>query len=298
MNNAQVSTFHTDSLDVSRNHIVMIGRTADKPSERSEARNSRSNGLLRFIAELRRRRVCRAATMYAVALWLIFQIVELVYLELGLPDWTLKLVIVLGLLGLPIALILSWLFDITPNGLVVDVSDASQNVAMQQVKSMRPFDQAVDCGLLFAALVIGIQLAVGSLSAQAESPAQAHSQRIAVLPFRVASGNGAEPFSEGLVIELQHELAKGTGFTVIAPRDPYLAINCLSLTGAVAVSDEHVRITVMVIDNNSGEVAWSQVFQPARTDSLTGPAEIAKQIIAALPAPYRVTDASEPDHVT
>jgi TolB-like protein len=293
--NAQESPFLPDDLIVSPNHIVNIGRTGEKPEESSVDENPESHGLFHFIAELRRRRVCRAITMYAVAMWLVCEVVELVYPELGLPDWTLKFVIVLGLLGFPIALILSWLIDITPNGLVIEGADRSNHSAMAETEPRRPFDQIIDCSLVLAALIIGTQLAVGVLSAETIA-AQTYSQKIAVVPFRVASGNEAETLSQGLFIELQHELASQAHITVIAPRDPYLTAGCLSLTGAVAVGESYVRITATMIDNDTGAVTWSKVFERPRTDSLVAPVELAQEIVAALPAQFQISSTSQVDH--
>ncbi len=296
--NAQESPFLPEDLNVSPNHIVNIGRAAETPEERSVAENPdnpESHGLFHFIAELRRRRVCRAVTMYAVAMWLVCEVVELVYPELGLPDWTLKFVIVLGLLGFPVALILSWLIDITPNGLVIEGADRSNHSATVETEPRRPFDQIIDCSLVLAALIIGAHLAVGVLSTETIA-AQTHSQKIAVMPFRVASGNEAETLSQGLFVELQHELARQTHITVIAPGDPYLTTGCPSLTGAVAVSENHVRITATMIDNDTGAVTWSQVFERARTDSLMAPVEFAQEIVAALPAKFQISKVSQVDH--
>ena len=295
MNIAQESTYLPDNLNGGPNHIVNIGWAGESPEKRSETSNPQPHGILRFITELRRRRVCRAITMYAVAMWLVCQIVEIVSPALGLPEWTLKLVIMLGLLGFPIALILSWLIDITPNGLVIESADRSNHSATVETEPRRPLDQIIDCSLGLAALIIGTQLAVGVLSTETLA-AQTYSQKIAVVPFRVASGNEAETLSQGLVIELQHQLASQSRITVIAPRDPYLTTDCLSLTGAVAVGENQVRITATMIDNDTGVVTWSQVFERPRTDSLMAPVEFAHEIVAALPVQFQISSASEADH--
>lgn len=293
--NAQETTILPEILDVSPNQFVYNGRAAEKPEEQPLAESPESRGLFHFVAELRRRRVCRAITMYAVAMWLVCQIVELVSPELGLPEWTLKLVVVFGLLGFPVALVLSWLFEITPNGLVIESADGSNHAATSESEPRRPLDQIIDCSLVVAALIIGAQLALGVLSTETIA-AQTVSQKIAVVPFRVASGNEAETLSQGLLIELQHELASQSHITVIAPRDPYLTTDCLSLTGAVAVGESHVRITATMIDNDSGVVTWSEVFNRPRTDSLMAPVEFAQEIVAALPEQFQVSSASQVDH--
>ena len=67
-----------------------------------------------FYAELKRRRVFRVAVVYAVVGWLVIQVAETVFPPLGLPDWTVPFVILLGLLGFPIALVLAWALELTP----------------------------------------------------------------------------------------------------------------------------------------------------------------------------------------
>lgn len=253
---------------------------ADKELQHVSKSHQR-RGLCHFVTELRRRRVCRAATVYAVTMWLVCEVAELIYPELGLPDWTLKFVIVLGLLGFPIMLCLSWLIDITPNGLVLDGAYSSHGLSE---KEPRALDRVIDCSLVLAAVIIGIQLASGVLSAET-SPSYA--QKMAVIPFRVATDNEADGLSQGLITELQYELVRQTLVTVIAPRAPYLTKDSLCLTGAVAVSETHVRVTATMIDDDVGAVTWSQVFERPRGDLLTAPAEFAREIVAALPLAKR-----------
>jgi len=296
MNNAQESTFRPEDIDASPHDIRDFERAGRPPAERTEAVYPRKHGFLNLVAELRRRRVCRAATLYAVAMWLICQIVELVYKALGLPEWTLKLVIVLGLLGFPIALILSWMIDITPNGLVIDNPRNVPQVANDS-EARGPFDQVIDCSLLLLALFIGAQLAIGVLSTESNA-AQSHAQKIAVELISVPSENGAEILSQSLVVNLQHELASKTQMTVIVPREPNRTSDSLILSGVVAVSEKRIHITATMIDNKTREVTWSQSFEWPRTDLLSVQAEIAQEIVAAIPAPFRTARLGETDHAT
>ena len=298
MNVAKDSSFLPIRRVVDANLVANIGSEADESAADSSPTKTRhESGVLHFIAELRRRRVCRAATMYAVTMWLICQVVEVIYPPLGLPDWTLKLVIMQGLLGLPVALILSWMIEITPNGLIVDGTDRSPRVAQHEDEPRRPLDLAIDCSLLFAALVIGGQMAVGFLSAETMA-AQTVLQKIAVLPFHVASGRSAEPLSQGLVVELQRELVDQAHMTVIAPREKYVANNSVSLTGSVAVGDTQVRVTAIIINNHTGEVIWSQSFEQPRADTITAPVRLAQEIVGALPVPFPTSKAEADDNAT
>ena len=69
-----------------------------------------------FISELTRRNVFRVGAAYAIVSWLIVQVIDIAFPRLGLPDWTITLVLVLLLIGLPVALILAWAFELTPDG--------------------------------------------------------------------------------------------------------------------------------------------------------------------------------------
>ncbi|MBT8079145.1 MAG: hypothetical protein KJO31_11265 [Gammaproteobacteria bacterium] len=299
MNSQMTSTaeeFHSlqgdlraDSQNDARPRVTNIGRN------NSRADNKRPQyRLLRFVAELRRRHVCRTATMYAVALWLICQVVDVIYVELGLPEWTLRFVIVLGLLGLPITLILSWLLDLTPDGIVVDGGASKTRATAYRP---RPWDNIVDCGLVFAAMFIGIQLGTGVLSTEAEM-VPTRTQVIAVSSFTAASGQMSEDLSESLVAELQHELTKLDGVIVVAPQDDYLAGVGKTLTGCVVLSDDHARVTVAMTDHESGEITWSGVIELPRTDLLQVSVDLAQEIVRALPQPYRLASSPEENHAT
>jgi len=248
------------------------------PGSRPDSRNR----LFHFLIELRRRRVCRAITMYSVAMWLVCQIVDVITPALELPEWTLKLVVVFGLLGLPIIILMSWLFEITPDGLIIEGSDDASQDQSQTSGPKHIADRLIDGSLILAALAIGAQLAFGTLGVgvpAAESPAY----RIAVMPFRATAGEDAAGLSEGLAIELQHILRQQFGITVIASSNAAQLKGSMSLTGTVSANDTDVRVAVTMIDFDSGVVVWSAAFQQPRTESYRSSSEIAHQIVASLP---------------
>lgn len=265
--------------------------------KRRSSRPTRHNKLFHFITELRRRRVCRAITMYSVAMWLVCQIVDVVSPALELPDWTLRLVIVLGLIGLPVIIIMSWLLEITPEGLVIDGPEEPATDLPTGNRPVRIVDRIIDFSLILAALAIGIQLAISAIGTDSEA-AEGYSQKIAVAQFRAAGGEEAVNLSEGLAIELQHELSQQYGITVIASSDPDQLKGSLRLTGAVSTGEAYVRVAVTMIDFDSGAVTWSDVFEQRRKPKLAAPAELAQEIVAAmpisndLPKPVRIAHAS------
>jgi fatty acid desaturase len=88
----------------------------------------------KFFSELKRRKVYRVAAAYAVLAWLLIQIVTQTFPFLEIPTWTIRLIIVLLVLGFPLALVLSWLFDLTPEGIQrTDEADARPATASPRV---------------------------------------------------------------------------------------------------------------------------------------------------------------------
>lgn len=76
------------------------------------------NRLYRLLREFRKRKVCRALLIYSIVIWVVFQVAEVTFPVLNIPLWINSLVVVLGILGFPVAATLAWIFDLTPAGLV------------------------------------------------------------------------------------------------------------------------------------------------------------------------------------
>ena len=92
-----------------------------------------------WFAELRRRKVIRVAAVYLVAAWLLIQVADAVFEPMGLPPWSLKLVIVLAALGFPLACVLAWAFDVTPRGIErAETAAPSAAAAPAERPSLRP----------------------------------------------------------------------------------------------------------------------------------------------------------------
>ncbi len=266
--------------------VVALGRTTSAGDTRTAVPERHSLGVFAFITELRRRRVCRAATVYTVTMWLVAQVVEVIAEPLGLPEWTLKLVIVLGLIGFPIALILSWLLEITPQGVVRDPRSGSTRGGVRPAEPVRPLDRIIDCGLLAIALVIGAQLAFAEVPT-AETDSSDHRGRIvAVGPFKAASGDYANELSAGLHAELQHQLTTRGGLKVVG-HDTAKKADRLTLEGTVAMNDSNVRVTVIAVESDSGAVVWSKVVERPRTDALTEQVEVADAIASSVLQEWR-----------
>ena len=97
-----------------------------------------SSRVAAFVAELRHRKVFRVAAVYAGVAWVILEVADLVMPRLGLPDWTVTFLIILLIVGFPIAIILSWIFDLTPQGVekTESIEEESQSAKLQKKKSL------------------------------------------------------------------------------------------------------------------------------------------------------------------
>ncbi|MBT8096259.1 MAG: hypothetical protein KJO95_06060 [Gammaproteobacteria bacterium] len=258
----------------------MTAVTADKSNLTS--RPATTHRLFYFLTELRRRRVCRAITMYSVALWLVCQILDVISPALQLPDWTLKLAIVFGLLGLPIIVIASWLFEITPEGLAVERAGEADDYWAEHGGRKHIADRLIDWSLILVALTIGAQLTISALGDEVKA-ADGYSSKIAVMPFRATADEEAARLSDWLAIELQHALRHQFGATVIASTQPTQLKGSMKLTGAVSTSDETIRVAVTMIDFDTGVVFWSGVFERPITESSQSSGKLAQAIVAAIP---------------
>lgn len=287
MNNIEENVGHAASGSADTVTPITQSRAGKNRPGEPRPRETRQSRLVRFIEELRRRRVCRALTMYAVALWLISQVVDLAYQALGLPDWTLRFVMVVGLVGLPIALLLAWVLDLTPQGLVLDSNPQETGAQQSKRPGRKGFDRRIDYALLLVAVVIAASLLYASVN-PTEGAVAAHYNRVAVTPFRVGPGEGISQISESLTAELQYELASRGQYKVLAPRDPYGVQNCLTLTGSISSEEGQLRITVTLIDNESMAVVRWDVIQKDQTDVRMTVADIATMVVDVLEGPNDV----------
>ena len=141
------------------------GRTL-RPAKQDRKEEPRPSGLIRLVNEFRSRKVCRAMLVYTLVVWLVFQVSEIVVPALGLPDWVNTLVVTLGLLGFPIAATLSWIFDLTPTGLVRDRGNAPTPGCDSRSRG----DYVVDLVLVGAALAVCAALVFSSQQTDVSQP--------------------------------------------------------------------------------------------------------------------------------
>lgn len=174
-----------------------------------------------FLTELKRRRVYRVAVVYAAVAFVIWQAAEIAFPALDLPTWTLTFVVVLTLVGFPVALVLAWAFDVTPQGVrrTAPAAGAPMDVAGRGVRPIR---------VVAAALVVAV-VAVAAWWASARRPSPVSDlspNRIAVFPFAVRGGEDLLYLHEGMVYLLSNAL---DGAGELRTVDPHALLSGLAL---------------------------------------------------------------------
>ncbi len=250
-----------------------------------------------FFTELKRRNVFRVALVYLVASWLILQVADLVVPILDLPEWSSKLVFLLLALGLPIALILAWAFEMTPEGLKKEKDvDRSQSITQE---TGRKIDYTI-----IAVLVLALSYALYFNNSDSDSnrqtvpvPAADGTHSIAVLPLvNMSSDKETDYFSDGLAEELLNLLSKVDSLRVAARTSSFaykgedqnirkigreLGVGHI-LEGSVRRSGDRVRITSQLINVADGFHLWSETYDRELTDIFALQDEIAAAVVRAL----------------
>ena len=163
-----------------------------------------------FIEELKRRNVFKVAVAYAIAGWLIIQIVATVFPAFEFPGWTTQFVIILVGIGFPLALIFAWAFELTPEGLKKSKEvDITESVTDRTGKKLNGVIISVLSIALFFVVTERVFFAEASFIENQSELADFQTASIAVLPFVNMSGDeNNEFFSDGLSEELLNALAK------------------------------------------------------------------------------------------
>src|SRR5256886_17254896 len=247
-------------------------------------------------SELKRRNVIRMAGLYLVGAWLLVQVAGTVLPMFGAPEWLPRSVVILLALGFLPALIFSWVFELTPEGLKRDADvKPEESIAPQTARRM---NRTIIVVLMLALAYFAFDKFVltpkrnAALVAAASTPmADAHS--LAVLPFVNMSGDAAnEYFSDGISEEILNVLARTPELRVAARTSsfsfkgktqeiPAIAreLNVrMVLEGSVRKQDDRVRITAQLIDAKNGFHVWSETYDRKLQDIFAIQDEIAKAI--------------------
>ncbi len=249
-----------------------------------------------FFAELKRRNVYKVAVAYAVVGWLIAQIATQIFPFLEIPNWVVRFIIVLIAIGFPIALVIAWAFEATPEGIKrTEVADTM--VAEGQKKHAWIYIVAIGAGISIALFFLG-RYTAGSRAAVA-TPNELSAKSIAVLPFDNLSRDPDNAFfAEGVQDEILTRLAKVADLKVIArtstqkfksaPTDLRDVAKQLDVTnileGSVQKANDQVRVNVQLINALTNAHLWAEIYDRKLTDIFAVESDIAKTIADTLQA--------------
>ena len=249
---------------------------------------------MNFFEELKKRNVLRVGAAYLVVSWLVLQFIDVVFPMLGIDESLGKPVLILLLLGLPIALLLAWFLEMTPDG-VKREKDLDRS-AMASQSGGRKMDRVI---IVFLIAALGLLL-FDRFVVESTSPEDAQVRTdysLAVLPFTNLSGNVEdEYFSDGLTETLLHMLAQIPELKVSARtsvfafkgrdedvRDIATSLGVANiLEGSVQRSGNRVRITAQLISAETGFHLWSRNFDRDLDDIFAVQDEIASSVASAL----------------
>jgi TolB-like protein/Flp pilus assembly protein TadD len=247
-----------------------------------------------FFAELRRRNVYKVAIAYAVVAWLLIQIATQVFPFLEIPNWAIRLVIMLVVIGFPIALILAWAFELTPEG-IKRTEDVDLSKSIRR-KTGRKLDFLIIAVLL---LVIGALLFQRFHPNVSPTPSSSPKKSIAVLPFENLSEDKANAyFADGIQEEILTRLAKIADLKVISRTSTQryqskpgnlseiakqLGVANI-LEGSVQKAADQVRVNVQLVNAQTDSHLWAETYDRKLTDIFGVESDIATTIAETLQA--------------
>jgi TolB-like protein/Tfp pilus assembly protein PilF len=254
--------------------------------------------LKKFLAELKRRNVYKVAIAYAVVAWLLMQVASQIFPFFEIPNWAVRLVVLLLVIGFPVAVILAWAFELTPEGIkrAEDV-DVSKSVRR---KTGRNLTAIVIVILLLALSLLVIQLTRPHPAVSVLKPLGGPNDKsVAVLPFANLSRDPDNAyFAAGIQDEIITRLAKITQLKVIsctstqrfksAPDDLPAIAKQLGvaniLEGSVQRTTDQLRVNVQLVEAATDAHLWADTFDRKLTDIFKIESEIAKTVAETLQA--------------
>ena len=253
-----------------------------------------------FLTELKRRKVYRVAVAYAIVSWLLIQAASILFPTFEAPPWVMKVFVTAMILGFPVALILAWAFELTPEGIRRE-EDAAPGES-KAPKAGRKWTAVIVAAAVLAVALLGFQFArmrkspaIGTTKQTASTPALDKS--VAVLPFENLSSDKENAFfAQGIQDEIITTLSSISGLRVIsrtstanyksAPENlPEIAQQLRVsnvLEGSVQKAGDRVHINVQLIRADDDAHLWAESYDRQLTDIFGVEGEVAKRIADSL----------------
>jgi TolB-like protein/Tfp pilus assembly protein PilF len=257
----------------------------------------------KFLVELQRRNVYKVAVAYGVVSWLLIQIATQVFPIFEIPNWGARLVVVVLTLGFPVALVLAWAYELTPEGLQrTDEIAPEKSIARNTGRKL----DFVIIGVLLA--VIGVLVFQHSRSAKPSPIARLPEKSIAILPFLdFSQAKDQEYFSDGITEQIINSLAHVHGLFVVARTTAFafknknmdirevgrqLGVRHM-LEGSVSHGPGKVRVVAQLIDVTNGYNLWSETYDSTDRDFLSLQSDVARKVVNALQIEMRLAETTQ-----
>ena len=248
-----------------------------------------------FFEELKRRKVFRVAASYAVVAFIIMQLVEILFPMFNFPQWTQQFTVIIVLLGFPIAVILSWVFDKTPQGYIKTDIPETQDIGGMNVKvDDRPF--YLQKRNIFLALGVLAGILIGTYGGDTFK-SSVDEKSIAVLPFdNYSTAEEDQYFSDGMTEVIIANLAKVKDLKVISRTSVMEYKNTTKklkeiakelgvahiLEGSIQRANGRVRVVGQLIDADTDEHIWAETYDKKESDIFELQSDVAIEIANAL----------------
>ncbi|MEM1090684.1 MAG: tetratricopeptide repeat protein [Pseudomonadota bacterium] len=245
-----------------------------------------------FFLELKRRNVIRVAIGYVVVGWALVEASDLLLETFDAPDWIMRAVVLTLAGGLPIALIVAWMFELTPEGIKREDGADTTEEARFKARADRKTDLVI-----MGVLAVAVGYFILEKIWQSDAVRGEHLRAIAVLPFAdMSAQRDQEYFAEGLTVELLNLLSRNTDLRVTGRTSAFqfrnhegdfktigktLGVGTI-LEGSVRAVDNNVRISTSLIDADQGKTLWSAKFDRRLTNIFQVQDEIAQAVVDAL----------------
>ena len=259
-----------------------------------------------FFGELKRRNVYKVAVAYAVVAWLLMQIASQIFPFFDIPNWVVRLVVILLIIGFPVALIIAWAFEATPEG--IKRTEAADAAGQRSRGGAWIYVVLVGVALSVGLFFVGRYTAGHSSPRQSEVATTGPDKSIAVLPLINESGDPKdEYFSDGLSEELIAALAQISGLKVIGRSSSFrfkdrkeepktigqkLGVSTL-LDGTVRKQGDRVRIVAALVNAADGIQLWTRTFDRQLKDIFAVQEEIARAVADSLKVTLLGSDSAQ-----
>src|SRR5262249_1647265 len=258
-----------------------------------------------FFSELKRRNVYKVAITYAVVAWLLIQAASILLPTFEAPSWVMKAFVVFIALGFVLAVVVSWMFEMTPGGM-----KRTADVSPDEIRALPYWSKKKFAGFIIGVVLIAVALFAFQLLRTTKSTisSTAANKSIAVLPLLNESGNPQdEYFSDGLSEELIAALAQIRELKVIGRSSSFrfkdrkeepktigekLGVGTL-LEGTVRKQGDRVRIVAELINAADGIELWTRTFDRELKDIFAVQQEIARAVAESLKVTLLGSDSAQ-----